>query len=83
MEMNCDIDDRNSESSFENLYYNPVLFWEHRNRDKRNGDLGFRVELPEFFGTFIALTIVSKSQAHLPNSSYVEEDDKFIEEDFL
>lgn len=29
------------------------------------------------------MTIVSKSQAHLPNPSYVEENDQFIEEDFF
>jgi hypothetical protein len=29
------------------------------------------------------LTIVSKSQAHLPNSYYMEEVDEFIEEDFF
>jgi len=80
MEMNCDIDGRNSESNFENPYYNPVLFREQRDRNKRHGDLGFWVELSEFSGTLTALTIVSKSQAHLPNPSYVE--DKFIEEDF-
>jgi hypothetical protein len=30
MEIDCDIDNRNSKSNFENLYYNPVLFCEHR-----------------------------------------------------
>jgi len=30
MEIDCDIDNRNSKFNFENLYYNLVLFREHR-----------------------------------------------------
>jgi hypothetical protein len=78
MEINCNIDGRNSESNFENQYYNPILFREQLDWDKRHRDLGFRVKLPKFFDTLTTLTIVSKCQAHLPNPSYVEKDDKFI-----
>jgi hypothetical protein len=45
MEKNCDIDGHNSESNFEKPYHNPVLFQEQHGRDKKHGDLGFRVEL--------------------------------------
>ena len=80
--MYCDIDNRNSDSNFVNLYHKPVLLWEQRVQDEWHEDLGFRVELPEIYGTLTSLTIVSKSQAHLPNSYYVEKEDEFIEEDF-
>lgn len=48
------LDDRDSESSFENLYHRTVLGQEQRGRDDRNGDFNFRVELPYFFGTLQA-----------------------------
>ena len=41
------------------------------------------VELPKIYGTLTFLIIVSKSQVHLPNPSQVEEEDKFIKEDFF
>jgi hypothetical protein len=60
------------------------LFWfrEQRVWDEWHEDLGFRVELPKIYGTLTSLTIVNKSQAHLPNPSHVEEEGKYIEDDF-
>jgi hypothetical protein len=80
--MYCNIDGRNSDSNFENPYHKPVLVREHRVWDEWHEDLGFKVELPKIYGTLTSLTIVSKSQAHLPNPSHVEEEDEYIEEDF-
>jgi hypothetical protein len=82
LEMYCDIDGRNSESNFENPYHKPVLVREQRVRDEWHENLGFKVGLSKIYGTLTSLTIVSKSQAHLPNLSHVKEEDKFIEEDF-
>jgi hypothetical protein len=79
LEMHRDIDGRNAESNFESPYHNTVLIREQHGRDEWHGDLGFRVELSEFSDT---LTVVSKSQAHLPNPSYLEEEDEIIEQDF-
>jgi hypothetical protein len=76
------MDDHDSDSSFENLYHIPVLDREHHGRDERYGNLGFRVELAEFSSSLTTLTVISKSQAHLPNPSHVEKEDKIIEEDF-
>jgi hypothetical protein len=81
LEMYCDIDGCNSESNFENPYHKPVLVWEQHVRDEWHEDLDFIVEFLEIYGTLTSLTIVSKSQAHLPNSYYMEEEDEFIEED--
>jgi hypothetical protein len=39
---NYDIDDRDSESNFENSYHNPILVWEQCGQNERHGDLGFR-----------------------------------------
>jgi hypothetical protein len=80
--MYCDIDGCNSDSNFENPYHKPILVREQRFRDEWHEDLGFRVEHPEIYSTLTSLTVVSKSQAHLPNPSHVEEVDKYIEEDF-
>jgi len=49
-----DLDDRNSESSFENPYRNTILGREQSGRGKRYGDFNFRVELPDFSGTLQA-----------------------------
>jgi hypothetical protein len=49
LETDREMDDRNSDSSFENPCHNPVLGQEHR-----YGDLGFKVVLPKFFGTLQA-----------------------------
>lgn len=46
--------DSDSESSFVNPYHNHALFREHRGREDRHGDLGFRVNLPKFSGTLQA-----------------------------
>ena len=54
LEMNCDVDGRNSNSNFENLYDKPILVREQRVRDDWHEDLGFKVELPEFFGALQA-----------------------------
>jgi hypothetical protein len=80
--MYCNIDGRNSESNYKNLYHKPVLVQEQSVRNEWHKDLGFRVELLEISGTLTSLTIVSKSQAHLSNPSHVEEEDKFIEKYF-
>ena len=48
------MDDRDSESNFENPYHNPVLGREQCVRDWQHGDLGFKVELLEFSGTLQA-----------------------------
>ncbi|KAE8655824.1 putative CCCH-type zinc finger family protein [Hibiscus syriacus] len=42
--------DHDTNSAFENPYHNRALFREHRGREERHGDLGFRVDLPEFSG---------------------------------
>ncbi|KAE8695418.1 putative CCCH-type zinc finger family protein [Hibiscus syriacus] len=46
--------DHDNNSTFENPYYNRAGFQEHRGREERHGDLGFQVDLPEFFGTLQA-----------------------------
>jgi hypothetical protein len=51
LEMYCDIDDRNSDSNFENPYHKLVLVREQRVRDEWHEDLGFKVELPKIYGT--------------------------------
>lgn len=43
------MDDRNSNSSFENPYHNYIL-----GRDERYKDIDFRIELPEFSDTLQA-----------------------------
>ena len=83
LEMYCNIDGCNSNSNFENPYHKHVLVREQRVWDEWYENLSFRVELPKIYGTSSSLNIVSKSQAHLPNPSHVEEEDKFIEEDFF
>jgi len=49
LERDREMDDRDSDSSIENPYHNPVLGREHR-----YGDLRFKVELSEFAGTLQA-----------------------------
>jgi hypothetical protein len=51
MELHCDIDNRDLESNFENLYHNHVLVLEQYVQDKQYGDLSFRVELSEFYAS--------------------------------
>ncbi|KAE8695306.1 hypothetical protein F3Y22_tig00110721pilonHSYRG00071 [Hibiscus syriacus] len=46
--------DHDTNSALENPYHNRVLFREYRGREKRHGDLSFRVDLPEFSGTLQA-----------------------------
>ncbi|KAE8672958.1 putative CCCH-type zinc finger family protein [Hibiscus syriacus] len=46
--------DHDTNSAFENPYHNRALFREHRGREERHGDLGFRVDLLEFSGTLQA-----------------------------
>jgi hypothetical protein len=50
------------------------LVWEQCGRNDQHGDLGFKVELPEFSSTFTTLTFVSEYQ--------LEKEDKFIEKYF-
>jgi hypothetical protein len=83
LEMYCDIDGCNSDSNFKNPYHKLVLVREERVQDEWHKDLGFKVKLPEIYSSLTSLTIVSKSQAHLPNPSHVEEEEKFIEEIFF
>jgi hypothetical protein len=40
--MYCDIDDRDSESNFENSYHNPVLIREHHGLDEQFVDKEFQ-----------------------------------------
>ncbi|KAE8702634.1 putative CCCH-type zinc finger family protein [Hibiscus syriacus] len=47
--------DHVTNSAFENPYHNRPLFREHRGREERHGDLGFRVDLPEFSGQSICV----------------------------
>lgn len=49
-----EMDDRDSESSFENPYHNSVLRQEQRGQDERYGDFHFRDELLNFSGTLQA-----------------------------
>ncbi|KAE8694063.1 putative Quercetin 3-O-methyltransferase 1 [Hibiscus syriacus] len=49
-----DASDQDTNSAFENPYHNRALFREHRGREERHGDLGFRVDLLEFSGTLQA-----------------------------
>jgi hypothetical protein len=70
LEMYWDIDSRNLNSNFENPYHKPVIVREQSIWDEWYEHLGFRVELPKIYGTLTSLTIVSKSQAHLPNPSH-------------
>jgi hypothetical protein len=83
LEMYCDNDGCNLDSNFKNPYHKLVLVREERVQDEWHKDLGFKVKLPEIYNSLTSLTIVSKSQAHLPNPSHVEEEDKFIEENFF
>ncbi|KAE8729552.1 hypothetical protein F3Y22_tig00003518pilonHSYRG00008 [Hibiscus syriacus] len=46
--------DHDTNSTFKNPYHNRALFWEHRGREERHGDLSFRVDLPKFSGTLQA-----------------------------
>ncbi|KAE8676682.1 putative CCCH-type zinc finger family protein [Hibiscus syriacus] len=50
----CEASDHDTNSAFENPYHNRALFREHRGREERHGDLGFRVDLLEFSGTLQA-----------------------------
>jgi hypothetical protein len=54
LERDREMDDRDSDSSFENPCHNPVLGWEQHVQEHQYGDLGFKVELPEFSGTLQA-----------------------------
>ncbi|KAJ0977916.1 hypothetical protein J5N97_013390 [Dioscorea zingiberensis] len=49
-----EVSDHDSESTFVNPYSWCGQSREHRAREERHGDLGFRVELPEFTGTLHA-----------------------------
>jgi len=54
LEKDREMDDRDSDSSFENPYHNPILGREQRGWEHRYEDLGFKVELLEFSGTLQA-----------------------------
>ncbi|KAE8701689.1 hypothetical protein F3Y22_tig00110515pilonHSYRG00071 [Hibiscus syriacus] len=43
--------DHDTNSTFENPYHNRTLFREQHGREELHGDLGFQVDLLEFFGT--------------------------------
>lgn len=49
--MNYDMKNRDLKSSFNNQYYNLVLGQEQLGWDERYGELGFKVELLEFYST--------------------------------
>jgi len=48
MKLTHDMDDRNLESSFENLYHNPALGREHCGRNDLYKDIGFKIIIPDF-----------------------------------
>ncbi|XP_022862403.1 uncharacterized protein LOC111382607 [Olea europaea var. sylvestris] len=45
---NHDVEGHDSDTSFKNSYHHRARVWEHRGREDRHVDLGFRVDLPEF-----------------------------------
>jgi len=48
LERDHEMDDRDSDSNFENPYHNLVLGWELCGREQQYRNLGFKVKLPEF-----------------------------------
>jgi hypothetical protein len=51
---NCEMENSNSDSTFDNPYHIPAPYQEHRGRESHHRGLGFKVDLPEFFGTLQA-----------------------------
>jgi hypothetical protein len=51
---NREMENSNSDSTFDNSYHNPVPNWGHRGRGSHHGAVGFKVDLPEFSGTLQA-----------------------------
>ena len=49
---NHEAEDSDTDSTFDNPYHNRLR--EHRGRENRHGDLGFRIDLPEFSSTLQA-----------------------------
>ncbi|KAG6655155.1 hypothetical protein CIPAW_05G197000 [Carya illinoinensis] len=50
----CEMEDQDSDSSFENPYHNCALFWKYHGREERHGNLDFKVDLLEFPSTLQA-----------------------------
>jgi hypothetical protein len=51
LERNREMDDRDSDSSFETLYHNPIISQEQRGQEQQYRNLCFKVELPKFSRT--------------------------------
>ncbi|XP_062177060.1 uncharacterized protein LOC133881996 [Alnus glutinosa] len=51
---NREMENSDSDSTFDNPYHNPVPNQDHRGRERHHGALGFKVDLPEFSGTLQA-----------------------------
>ncbi|XP_062145847.1 uncharacterized protein LOC133853838 [Alnus glutinosa] len=51
---NREMENSDSDSTFDNPYHNPVPNRDHRGRERHHGALGFKVDLPEFSGTLQA-----------------------------
>jgi hypothetical protein len=48
------MENSDSDSTFDNPYHNPAPYREHRGRESHHRALGFKVDLPQFFGTLQA-----------------------------
>jgi hypothetical protein len=51
---NREMENSDSDSTFDNPYHNPAPNRDHRGRERHHGALGFKVDLPEFSGTLQA-----------------------------
>jgi hypothetical protein len=51
---NREMENSDSDSTFDNLYHNPAPNRDHRGRERHHGALGFKVDMPEFSGTLQA-----------------------------
>jgi hypothetical protein len=51
---NCEMENSDSDSTFDNPYHNLAPNWDHRRRERHHGALGFKVDLPEFSCTLQA-----------------------------
>jgi hypothetical protein len=51
---NREMENSDSDSTFDNPYHNPGPYWEHRDWESHHRALGFKVDLPEFSGALQA-----------------------------
>jgi hypothetical protein len=47
---NCEMENSDSDSTFDNPYHNPALYREYRGQESHHRGLSFKVDLPEFSG---------------------------------